>query len=33
MTLLASEFGGRYGLVLGCAALILVPFFGFAWIW
>ena len=33
MPTFASNFGGRYDLFLGCTALILIPFFGFAWIW
>jgi hypothetical protein len=30
---LASEFGGRYGLLFGCALLIALPPLGIAWIW
>jgi hypothetical protein len=32
MPLIASEFGGRYGLPLGCALLVLLPLFGIIWI-
>src|ERR1700726_1175591 len=29
---LASEFGGRYGLLFGCAVLVALPPLGIAWI-
>src|SRR5438105_8225886 len=33
MPLFASNFGGPYGIYLGCAALLLFILFTFGWIW